>query len=233
MSDLKQQILEAALGHVVFDGWTDTILTAAAEECGVPTDDARMLFPRGGVDLALAFHAWGDAEMVKRLEAADLNAMRVREKITFAVRTRLEVIEDHKEAVRRGTTLFALPIYATDGARAIWQTCDAIWEGLHDPSEDLNWYTKRATLAGVHSSTVLFWLGDTTEDNAATWDFLDRRIENVMQIEKLKARVNDNPMLKPFMAGPNWLASMVRAPSKTPPEDMPGYWDNSMDRPEA
>jgi ubiquinone biosynthesis protein COQ9 len=43
-----------------------------------------------------------------------------------------------------------LPMYAADGARAIWGTADAIWTALGDTSEDVNWYTKRATLSGVY-----------------------------------------------------------------------------------
>jgi hypothetical protein len=53
---------------------------------------------------------------------------------------------------------------------------------------------------------VLYWLGDMSPGHAATWDFLDRRIDGVMQFEKVKKAANDNPVLKPFLALPNWLA---------------------------
>ena len=63
--------------------------------------------------------------------------------------------------VRRGTTLFALPHHAAEGAKLIWGTADAIWTALGDTSDDVNWYTKRATLSAVYGSVVLFWLGET------------------------------------------------------------------------
>ena len=85
----------------------------------------------------------------------------------------------------------------------------------------MNWYTKRATLSGVYSSTLLFWLGDDSPDHEKTWEFLDRRIGNVMQFEKLKAQVNDNPLFKPFLAVPNWLAGQVKPPLKMR-ADLPG-----------
>ena len=128
-----------------------------------------------------------------------------------------------RKAVRRGTTLFALPIHAADGAKAIWETADSIWEGLGDRANDFNWYSKRATLAGVYSATVLYWLGDQSPDHAATWAFLDRRIDDVMQIEKLKKSVNENPALKPLMAGPNWLLGKIRPPARVARIDLPGY----------
>jgi ubiquinone biosynthesis protein COQ9 len=148
--------------------------------------------------------------------------MRFRDRVAAAVRFRLEAAED-KEAVRRGTTLFSLPMYAADGARALWGTADAIWSALGDTSEDVNWYTKRATLSGVYASTVLYWLGDNSPGHAETWAFLDRRIDDVMQIEKVKARMRENPVLSRLMAGPNWVLGHVRAPRRRAP-DMPGSW---------
>ncbi|MEM9756777.1 MAG: COQ9 family protein, partial [Pseudomonadota bacterium] len=222
MTDIQDRLLDAALLHVVFDGWSTATLRAAAADADISRAEANDAFPRGGVDMALAFHRRGDAELVAKLRAADLSEMRIRERIAFAVRTRLEIAEPNKEAVRRASTLFALPIYAADGARAVWETADAIWEALGDPSDDYNWYTKRATLSGVLSSTVLFWLGDTSEDHGASWEFLDRRIDDVMRIEKLRAQAEGNRFLQPFLAGPNWVLSFIKPPSRTPRSDLPG-----------
>jgi ubiquinone biosynthesis protein COQ9 len=134
-----------------------------------------------------------------------------------------------KEAVRRGTTLFALPMHAGDGAKAIWGTADKIWNALGDTSDDVNWYTKRATLSGVYSATVLYWLGDDSADNQATWEFLDRRIDDVMQIEKVKAQVRESPTLSKLLAGPNWLLGRIKAPPKMPDIDLPGRWNTPQD----
>jgi len=219
--DTRDHLLDAALLHVPFDGWSKVSFDAAIADTGIDPALARALCPRGAVDLALAFHGRGDSAMLARLAAADLNDMRFRDRIAAAVRFRLEVVED-KELARRGMTLFSLPQYTADGTRAIWNTCGLIWEALGDNSEDVNFYTKRATLAGVYSSTLLFWLGDDSPNHQATWEFLDRRIDNVMQIEKLKAQVRNNPALKPFLAGPNWLLSQIRAPNARGKNDLPG-----------
>lgn len=219
--DSKDRILNAALNHVPFDGWSEATFRAAIADTGVDGGLARALFPRGAVDLALAFHARGDAAMLERIRASDMSGMKIRDKIAAAVRFRIEAAED-KEAVRRGATLFSLPHHAVDGARAIWGTSDLIWEALGDTSDDVNWYTKRASLAGVYSATLLFWLGDDSPDHRASWDFLGRRIDDVMRIERLKAQINDNPLLKPFLAGPNWLLGRVRPPARIRDSDLPG-----------
>ena len=217
----RDHLLDAALLHVPFDGWTAASFDAAITDTGIAPALDRAICPRGAVDLALAFHARGDAVMLQRITASDLGQMRFRDRIAAAVRYRLEAADD-KEIVRRGVTLFALPQYAGDGTKAIWKTCGLIWDSLGDTSDDVNWYTKRATLSAVYSSTVLFWLGDESPDHQATWEFLDRRIDNVMQFEKLKAQVRDNPALKPLLAGPNWLLDQIRAPQKTKDVDLPG-----------
>ena len=219
----KDQLLDAALMHVPFDGWSETTFQAAIADTGIDSTVANAVCPRGSVDLAVAYHKRGDALMIDRMNSEDLTEMKYRDKIAAMVRFRLEVVTD-KEVVRRGTTLFALPQHAGDGAKLVWGTCDAIWDALGDTSDDVNWYTKRATLSAVYSSTVLYWLGDTSDGHQATWEFLDRRIDNVMQIEKVKAQVRNSPTLSKLMTGPNWLLSHVKAPSRAPKMGLPGSW---------
>lgn len=219
----RDTLLDAALNHVPFDGWSEATFRAAIADSGIDPTLAHATCPRGAVDLALAFHARGDQMMLNTIRASDTSGLKYSEKVAAAVRARLEVPLD-KEAVRRGTTLFSLPQNSAAGARAIWNTADLIWTELGDTSDDFNWYSKRAILSSVISATVLYWLGDESPAHQNSWDFLDRRIANVMQFEKLKAGVNKNPLLRPFMAGPNWLMKQVRAPVRTPDLDLPGKW---------
>jgi ubiquinone biosynthesis protein COQ9 len=220
--DLKDRLLDAALPHVPFDGWSEATFRAAVAETGSDMATARSACPRGAVDLALTYHRRGDEEMRRRIRAANLLDLRFRDRIATAVRFRIEAISD-KEAVRRGTALFSLPQYAADGAKAVWGTADAIWDALGDRSDDYNWYTKRATLSGVYGATVLYWLGDESPEFSATWAFLDRRIEDVMRIEKVKAQVRQNPLLSKLAGGPEWVLSRIKPPSQMPRVDLPGF----------
>ena len=220
--ETKTQLLDAALMHVAFDGWSETTFKAAVEDVGIDLSLAKAVCPRGAVDLAIAYHARGDAEMVEKMRKGPL-PQRYRDKVAAGVRFRIEAVTD-KEAVRRGTTLFALPMYAPDGAKLIWGTADKIWNALGDTSDDFNWYSKRAILSGVYSSTVLFWLGDDSPDNQATWAFLDRRIDDVMQIEKVKGQVKQSKVLSTLFAGPNWVLGQIKAPTRMPDIEFPGQW---------
>ncbi len=222
----KDELLDAALNHALFDGWSAATIEAARADIGMSAEEAQALLPRGAVDLALAYHRRGDAQMIEALANQDLSTMRFRDRIALAVRIRLEVVD--KELVRRGFSLFALPQHAGDGSRALWETADHIWTALGDTSRDINWYTKRASLSAVYSATALYWLGDESPGNAETWAFLDRRIENVMQFEKVKAQVKKNPLFETFMKGPGRVFDHVRAPG-TPREGYPGHWKTGTD----
>ena len=214
-----RKLVEAALPHVAFDGWSPASFRAAVADSGIEPALAEAVAPRGALDLALAFHRIGDRKMAEAYAAAETGTMRYRDKVALAVRLRIEAAED-REAVRRGTTLFALPQNAPYGAQAIWDTVDAIWRAVGDTSEDFNWYTKRATLSGVYGSTVLYWLGDDSIGAQDTWAFLDRRIGDVMAIEQAKAKMRETPGLKQMLAVQDSLLSGIRAPRRR--TDVPG-----------
>ncbi len=185
----RTALLEKALEHVPWEGWTESVLEKAARQASVQPGLEKLLFPKGAADLIHFYSGELDRQMLEALGNADLDARSVRERISFAVRTRVELAGRNKEAARRAAAVLALPHYLTLGATVLYRTVDAIWFGIGDRSTDFNFYTKRATLAGVYSSTLLYWLGDDSEEATETWGFLARRIEDVMRIEKVKARV--------------------------------------------
>ncbi len=197
---VRTALLVAALAHVPFDGWSEATFSAAIRDNGVAPGLARALFPRGAVDLALEFHRRGDAEMLPGWRQPILG------RFAFVIGSRRlsgtawrQPLTTRRPCVG-APRCFGLPLHAADGARAIWGTADAIWSALGDTSRDINWYSKRATLSAVYAATVLFWLGDDSPGSRGTWDFLDRRIDDVMRIEKAKASFKANPLGKLLMA---------------------------------
>jgi ubiquinone biosynthesis protein COQ9 len=134
----------------------------------------------------LAFAAWADRRMSAAVAAsappAEGERPGIRDRIAQALKARFEVLEPHREAVRRGLTVLALPHNAAAGLAALHRTADAVWTAVGDSSTDWNWYSKRLLLAGVLSATTLYWLEDKSEGHERTWAFLDRQLERVVQI---------------------------------------------------
>lgn len=184
----RDRLLEAALVHVPFDGWSTAALRMGARDIDVAEDDVSALFPGGARDAIVHFSRWADRRMVSALEAADLDELRVHERVALAVRTRLDLLAPHREAVRRGLSWLALPQNAGLGMRLVYHTVDDIWYAAGDRSADFSFYTKRALLAGVLGSTTLFWLDDDSEEGAASHAFLDRRLGDVMRFHRARGR---------------------------------------------
>ncbi len=188
---LKVKIVLAMLPDVPFEGWSRAALRKAAVKLGHDETEIDSLFPGGARDAVACFSAWADRETEKALARKKLETLKVRERIALGVRTRLDILTPHREAVRRLLAFLALPANLPLAARLLYRTTDAIWFAAGDRATDFSFYTKRGLLAGVYASTSLYWLDDKSKDGQATSAFLDRRIDQVMKIPKLRGRIKE------------------------------------------
>ncbi len=184
----RDAAIEALLPNVPFDGWTERALRGALRATGLPEDDAALLFPGGAADMVEAYCDLADRRMEQGATGLSLDAMRLPARVRAIITLRLRQNRPHKEAVRRAIGLLALPRHARLAAACTARTVDAIWHEAGDRSADFSWYTKRAILASVYTSTVLFWVRDHSDDDAETLAFLDRRLAGVGRIGKLRRR---------------------------------------------
>ena len=187
IQELRDEILLATLPNVPFDGWSQRALRFGLDGLGLEPAVARRAFPGGAADLVAHFSDWADREMLTAVTAQGeaFTGARLHERVIGAVRMRLELLEPHKDAVRRALALLALPQHAGLSLRLLQRTVDAVWTAAGDPSTDFSYYTKRVLLAAVYSATVLYWLSDRSEDHQGTWDFLERRVSTVMRAGSL------------------------------------------------
>lgn len=199
-TEQKDRLFEAALQHVPFDGWSRRTLAHAARDVGIDPATARRLFPNGGDGLLAWLSPWLDRQTEARLAAIDFSGMKIRRRIATIVRTRLEILGPHREALRRAIAAGIMPGNLAASGRRLWAVVDRMWAQAGDPKGDagMSRYTRRALLAGVYLSTLLFWLDDKSEDSRDSWAFLDRRIEDVMRIGQLRGRVESLVQGLPF-----------------------------------
>ena len=193
--------VEKALPHVVFDGWSELTLDKVCLELNWSQVRRRELFPRGAVDLTLAFHERDDEQFFKIFSASESNSScnRIRDRMEYAINFRLEIAEKNKEAVKRSIALLTTPLYISEGSRALWRTSDNIWNSIGDTSYDLNWYSKRFILSSVYSAALIFWLEDDSPNFVKTQEFVARRIKDVMTVERIKGAIKKSPFLGPFV----------------------------------
>jgi ubiquinone biosynthesis protein COQ9 len=187
--ELIRRRLALAVGeHAVFDGGGRKAVEAAAAEHGVDPAQARAAMPKSAAGLIDLYIQGVDGELEAWFTPERLSGLKIRAKIRGLVWRRLEIMSPAREAMRSALSILAMPQNLPLGLRIGWRTADVMWRIAGDTSTDFNHYTKRMTLGAVYASTLLVWLDDRTEEWSETAGFLDRRIDDVMNFEKLKAR---------------------------------------------
>ncbi len=209
-TELKDKLLIATLSNVLFDGWTDHAVRGAATAVGLGPEMVLHAFPEGVAEVAAHFSDWADRAMVAAYQAEDTEALGTGARVALAVRLRLEALEPHREALRSWLAWLALPNHAPVAVRLLYRTVDEIWYTAGDRSTDLSYYTKRAMLAGVVSATVLHWLGDESEDHAASWDFLERSLKVTTGVGRSMAKAGELGRLLDLAPSPVRFARQLR-----------------------
>lgn len=188
LAKVRERLGPLLASNAAFDGWSRAALDISADGAGIDRDVAALAFPRGGVDMIEAWFDATDRRMLTQHGPEALAAMKVRERITALIWSRIEAVAGEREALRRALAVLALPQNLPRAARLWWHAADAMWNAAGDRSTDYNWYSKRLTLGGVYASTIAVLLDDDCEGLADTRAFLDRRIDDVMRFEEAKAR---------------------------------------------
>jgi ubiquinone biosynthesis protein COQ9 len=184
VTSLRDQIILQALPHVAVKGWTWDVVKQAAIECKAQDKIEEGLFSNGLVDAVAHFSDYIDRLMLKKLESLSVSALRSKDKVRAAILCRFNILETYKGAIKASLSFWAMPTHVIQGQRVLWRTSDCIWNWAGDTATDYNRQTKRALLSSILAGTAMVWIGDESEGHIITQAFLDRRLENVMEIGK-------------------------------------------------
>lgn len=203
LDEIRAALAPLIAATAAFDGFGDAALADAARQAGIDPDVARLAFPGGGRDMVDAWFASIDRAMAARWPAEKLATLKIRERITTLVETRIDLLAPNRESLRRALALLALPTNAPLAARLGWRAADMMWRLAGDTATDYNHYSKRAILGSVYAATTAVFLNDESEGHADTRAFLARRIDGVMRFESWKhrraARSTERPSLARFV----------------------------------
>jgi ubiquinone biosynthesis protein COQ9 len=200
LDEVRAYLAPLLPAHAAFDGWSPEAVTLAASQAGIDSDIARLAFKDGAVQMIDAWFRSIDHRMAEKLPADQLAAMKIRDRITALVWTRIEIVAPDREALRRALAVLAMPQNATSTGKMGWRVVDLMWRLAGDKATDFNHFTKRMTLSAVYGSTVLALLSDETADLSETRAFLDRRIDDVMRFERFKADLKGRSKHRPSLS---------------------------------
>uniref|UniRef100_T1ISB3 Ubiquinone biosynthesis protein n=1 Tax=Strigamia maritima TaxID=126957 RepID=T1ISB3_STRMM len=181
--DVKESILNAALGFVPKYGWSKEALAAGAELIGL-SRAAHGLFPNGEGDLVLYFYARCNSELEAQLLSDQQLKSNKREFVQAAVQNRLLMLDPYRDHWPQAMAIMSMPQNIVPAFRNLTKLVDTVWYCAGDRSTDFNWYSKRASLAAVYKSTEVFFIQDNSPDYQETWLFLANRLENLESMRK-------------------------------------------------
>ena len=208
LDEIRAYLAPHIAREAAFDGWTKEAVINAARAENVDEDLALLAFNIEGkridpMDLIDAWIESIDVEMERRLPAEKLGTMKIRERIRQLVETRIDLLAENRESLRRALAIEAMPLNAPRALKWGWRSADIMWRLAGDTATDYNHYTKRAMLGSIYAATLAILINDDSDNQIETRAFLGRRIDNVMSFEKAKfqflARTEHMPSLSRFI----------------------------------
>lgn len=187
--DRKQSFLYYVLDDIKINGWREDFFDSYTREGVFTENEIRVFFPKGRIDFLRYWFDLSDALMSDDLDEIEVLELKVRDRIKTIIKIRLERWKDFKVSIKKTLPVLLMPSYTTHFTFSLMQTSNLIWKIAGDRSVDFNFYTKRGLLLGVYSTTLIYWLDDNSKNDQNTWEFLDRRIEEVLQVPKVKQNI--------------------------------------------
>jgi len=188
--DEIKSVVDELIRVIPFEGISDETLLKVCTDLNLANSFCKF---QNGIYSALEYIAEDlNSSMEAELRNSSLEDMKVRERVKLAVQIRLSnyaKLPNYREFLKNVLLFSVLPKNTYFSSKLLYRTVSAIWYGIYDQSTDFNYYTKRAILAGVYLSTVLFFINDYSEGFADTLSFLDKRIDSVMAFQKFKTRL--------------------------------------------
>jgi ubiquinone biosynthesis protein COQ9 len=190
MPKSQDQILKISLENInKFNGWNQELLDYANAQAK-KTSSIKEFIPISSVkELVTYFLSDNDHKMLTELKKRKTEELPIREKIKQALLIRFKLHD--KEIIKYSCKFLIHPNNADLSFSALANSCDVIWRFAGDKSTDFNFYSKRLLLAGIYSSSIVFYLSKDDIRNDQLEEFIANRIENVMSINKLKTKIKD------------------------------------------
>lgn len=195
INKIRSEILEASLKFVIEKGWSQEAISLGAESINYP-GVVHGIFPMGAIELIAYFYTKCNRELIEQLqrevsdtERADsgenlIERTNPRDYAIHAIRLRLEMIIPYKSTWPQAIAIMSLPQNVPTSLAHLLTLVDDICYCAGDRSVDIGWYTRRIGIASIYKMVELYLLQDKSPGHQQTWEFLERRMEEGIQIQE-------------------------------------------------
>ena len=128
-------------------------------------------------------------KMTKNSKKINLIRLRTHERVRELVKLRLNIMLKEKKLVKKTFIHLLLPFNHKIAYKNLYRTVDQIWFLAGDNSTDFNFYSKRAILATIYTSTISHFINN--DDYKETINFLEKNLKKASIIPKLKNKTKN------------------------------------------
>lgn len=186
--EIRNKILSASLEFVPKLGWSKEALSAGAKTAGFP-GIAHGMFPRGGADLVHYHQTTSNSKLLEFLKELqrqnEQKPLAPAEFVEKAIKVRLEMTIPYLSKWPQAIAIMSLPPNVPTSLATLLTLVDDICYYAGDRSVDFNWYLRRIGIAGVYKATELYMIQDRSNEFESTWKFLNRRLQEAVQLNEL------------------------------------------------
>ncbi|GAA5814152.1 hypothetical protein MFLAVUS_007645 [Mucor flavus] len=181
--DPRVEILKATMPFVAQYGWTMESLMQGAKSLGYPSV-AHGVFPGGVSGLIDAHLAYSREQFVDLTneKKEELKNLPMNERVKVLTALRLDMNKPYIQKWPEALAVMAQPSNVNMSLKHLGDIADDIWYYAGDKSADMNWYTRRASLAAIYSAADIFMTQDVSPNYTETERFLERRLNEAAWI---------------------------------------------------
>jgi len=187
LNKTRSDIFDLSMQYIIINGWNNNLFKLITQNNNYKYEEIISLFPNGYVDLLKYFFERLNQELTFSFNNSNFLTLKTHEKIREIILLRLKNYNTKKKIIKRTYFTLLLPINSKIASLLLYKTIDQMWYIAGDSSTDFNYYSKRAILAAIYSSTVLYWINNDYNFKK-TKIFLDNKLLQVFRITRIKRR---------------------------------------------
>jgi len=195
LKKLRNNIYKKAKLTAMKFGWNENLFDNIANESTHTYEEMHALFPEGYLSIIQMYLEEIDEAMTKESEKINLIRLKIHERIRELCILRLNIMAKEKDLISKTFLHLLLPNNYKFSSKNLYRTVDQIWFLAGDNSTDFNFYSKRAILALIYTSTMIHFINNDNMDE--TLSVLNKLLKRVSKIPKIKSNISDYTKILP------------------------------------
>ena len=195
LKKIRSEVLQTSKNIIEKNGWNENLFFLISQNCNYKEHEINTLFPNGYESLLTLYLTEINEKMTEKSKSLNLIRLKIHERIKALMTIRLNIMKNEKKLISKTFLYLLLPHNFKIASQNLYKTVDQIWFLAGDNSTDFNFYSKRAILASIYTTTLLHFINNDNIDE--TIDVMNQNLKKVSKIPKIKNQTKNIIKLLP------------------------------------